>query len=392
MIHVGHTQQQLWPAVGGGEWTTLQVARALSRSGAQVTVFATDLLDLHSGARVPAGVEREGQLTIVRQRGYLLGPSVVVTPGLLPALKDAHLDVIHAHGFGYVHSELAAALARMRDIPLVVSTHGYFPMTKRIHPGLSRLYTFLARHNLLQRASRVLVDSETEREIYATLCDEGKIEILPEEVLTVTEVSRPPGPTPFRSRFNIDGPYFLCLGRITESKGFQNVIAAIPKFLSMTDAPNARFVFMGPDWGYLTSLRRLIGESGLASRVLVTGVVEQMLKHSAIAGAVAVVVPSFYETYGMVVTEAMAMGVPVVGTKFGGARPRITDGVNGRLVDPADSSELADAMAWAYSLLDSQRTQVAVVSRSRVLEKYTLESTTERLLKLYAEVAEPIVP
>lgn len=388
-MHVGVAQQQLWPAIGGGEWTIFQTAKAVAESGIRVTVFTTDVLDLRRGTRIAQKEERVGLLRVVRQHGYPIGPNLVITPGLPLALRRAKLDLIHAHGFGYLHAEVSALIARLKEVPLVLSTHGFFPLTKAISPALGRLYVSVARANLLRYASRVVVDSEAERQIYSELCDPRKITILPLESLSRAEVLASHDPGLFRSQFGLSEPYFLCLGRITESKGFQNVVNAIPEFQRSAGSRAARFVFMGPDWGYLDGLRSLVRRSNLEPVVMITGPVDQSTKLAAIAGSVAVVVPSFYETYGGVVTEAMAMGVPVVATKFGGMTPRLTDGTNGRLIDPRSPAEVVSGLIWALTLTESSRAQLSRFSRDRVLAGYTIEATIAKLIDLYTELAAP---
>jgi len=56
------------------------------------------------------------------------------------------------------------------------------------------------------------------------------------------------------------------------------------------------------------------------------------------------VLPSLFEPFGMTSTEAMACGVPVIASKFGGIQNVISSGKNGILVDPSDPDKFAEAM------------------------------------------------
>lgn len=58
------------------------------------------------------------------------------------------------------------------------------------------------------------------------------------------------------------------------------------------------------------------------------------------------VLPSFFDSFGMVVAEAMACGLPAIVTHNVGARELITPGVNGQVIAPGDANGLADAMRW----------------------------------------------
>lgn len=56
--------------------------------------------------------------------------------------------------------------------------------------------------------------------------------------------------------------------------------------------------------------------------------------------------PSFYESFGMSALEALASGIPSIGTIKGGTAHIIRDGVDGFLVDPEDQEKLADLMLF----------------------------------------------
>lgn len=62
------------------------------------------------------------------------------------------------------------------------------------------------------------------------------------------------------------------------------------------------------------------------------------------SGATAVVVPSYYESFGMVAAEAQACGTPVIASGTGGLQDVVRDGQTGILVPPKDSKSLARAM------------------------------------------------
>ena len=82
------------------------------------------------------------------------------------------------------------------------------------------------------------------------------------------------------------------------------------------------------------------------------------------------VMPSLHEGLGLALMEAMAAGVPVIGSCVGGIKTLINDGVTGLLVKPADSPGLAAAivsmlknMAWRISWQRTPITSSAIISR-----------------------------
>ena len=67
-----------------------------------------------------------------------------------------------------------------------------------------------------------------------------------------------------------------------------------------------------------------------------------------------VVAPSLQEAFGLTITEAMACGKPVIGTRVGGIPDQIVDGHNGFLVEPKNPSEIAQKIIW---IIENQRSR-----------------------------------
>jgi glycosyltransferase involved in cell wall biosynthesis len=144
-----------------------------------------------------------------------------------------------------------------------------------------------------------------------------------------------------------DGTRLLCVASVTPRKGQHRVVEALA---SVTDLPwtlvCAGGLVQAP--GYVARLRELIGRSGLGDRIRLTGPQAGDELDASYAAADVMVLASCAETYGMVATEALARGVPVIATDVGGlpeAVGKTSDGsVPGILVPSDDPAALTAAL------------------------------------------------
>jgi glycosyltransferase involved in cell wall biosynthesis len=130
-----------------------------------------------------------------------------------------------------------------------------------------------------------------------------------------------------------DGPVLLYVGRLSPEKN----LAALRPVLEALPEARLALVGDGPD---RARLERLFAER----RVVFTGFLRGDELARAFASADVFVMPSATETLGFVVLEAMSSGLPVVAARAGGIPDLVTDGENGRLVDPGDTGAWIDAV------------------------------------------------
>ena len=93
------------------------------------------------------------------------------------------------------------------------------------------------------------------------------------------------------------------------------------------------------------------------------------------------VLPSFSETFGLVVIEAMAMEKPVIATNAGGLPEIITDGKTGLLIEPRNVQVVANALQ-TVSIVNPVRTSLAHAAREEALRRFSMDSCVDALLGL----------
>ena len=93
------------------------------------------------------------------------------------------------------------------------------------------------------------------------------------------------------------------------------------------------------------------------------------------------------EPFGGVVMEAMALGLPVVGTNIGGTTEQVSDGETGFLVPPADPAAMATAIGKLAADPDYRR-RMGEKGRQRVGEKFNILTMTDRIVSVYQRIAQ----
>jgi glycosyltransferase involved in cell wall biosynthesis len=146
-----------------------------------------------------------------------------------------------------------------------------------------------------------------------------------------------------------EGTNLLSVGTISPVKGQDQLLAALSDVRDLTwhcTCAGADSV----DLDFADLVLKTSAEMGLAGRFVLAGALTGDALEAAYAGADLLVLPSRAETYGMVVADALAHGVPVVATDVGGVREALGEvpgrGVPGILVRPGDPGALTAALRW----------------------------------------------
>jgi glycosyltransferase involved in cell wall biosynthesis len=156
-----------------------------------------------------------------------------------------------------------------------------------------------------------------------------------------------PGVDPAPEAPGTDGTTLRSVGAITPTKGHDLLVAALAPLGDLA----FRCELVGPvhrDPEHVAALRQAIARHGLADRVRLRGPLRGAALEEAYATTDLLVLPSRAEAYGMVVTEALARGVPVLATDVGGVAQALGTAPDGRvpgiLVPPGDDAQLTAAL------------------------------------------------
>jgi D-inositol-3-phosphate glycosyltransferase len=138
-----------------------------------------------------------------------------------------------------------------------------------------------------------------------------------------------------------------------------------------------------PQNGHVARLRERVAALGLEGAVRFFGPQPQEGLRLYYAAAEVTVMPSYYESFGMVALEAMACGRPVIASQVGGLTTTVQDGVTGYLVSEGDPLVLADRIG-AILRDDDLRDRLGREAARRAAQ-YRWPCVAEAVCRLYAE-------
>ena len=186
-------------------------------------------------------------------------------------------------------------------------------------------------------------------------------------------------------RLSKRAPIVGVLGRLDPQKGQEVFLRAVPEVLQTH--PDTRFVVAGDETagepGYRSFLQKCARDFGVEDHVTFLPHTEDVPR--LLAALDVFVLPSFAETYGLVVIEAMAMGVPVIATNAGGVPEIVTNGKTGILVEPRNSASLARGIDRVLGN-PTFRNSLSREAREEALRKYDFEDCVDALLACLAMV------
>jgi glycosyltransferase involved in cell wall biosynthesis len=146
-----------------------------------------------------------------------------------------------------------------------------------------------------------------------------------------------------RAELGLTGFVFLYVGRLSRHKGIDSLLHAMA--LLRRTSPQLRLLLVGePDQSM--DVQGIITSLGLQDFVLAPGFIPQNDLWRYYAAADAFVFPTMGDTYGLVIDEAQASGLPIISSaRVWELRERVRAGVTGLVVNSAEQSDLAQAMA-----------------------------------------------
>jgi D-inositol-3-phosphate glycosyltransferase len=297
-------------------------------------------------------------------------------------------DVLHSH---YWLSGLVAERLKTRwGLPHIAMFHttGQVKNRSRISEREPEA-RIEAERAIAQGAERVVVASRDEQQLLVRLygADAGRIAVVPCGVNL--DLFRPIAKEDARRQLGLsdDDRILLFVGRIEPLKGVDILLGAAAQ---LEGESNCFVLVVGGDssdrQGEVAHLRGLASELGIAERVSFLGAVDHERLPLFYSAADICVMPSFYESFGLVALEAMACGTPVVASRVGGLAGTVRDSETGYLIPWRCPEPFAERLEL---LLGNEELRRAFGLAAReAVERFRWGNVAEAMLGLYRELIE----
>ncbi|MBI2459272.1 MAG: glycosyltransferase family 4 protein [Parcubacteria group bacterium] len=187
-----------------------------------------------------------------------------------------------------------------------------------------------------------------------------------------------------RKKYNLENKIvLLSVGRLVKRKGFDMVIEAMPKVLP--EAPNLIYVIIG-DGEEIENCKLKIENFGLNGKVIFIQKADDNERNVWYAASDIFIMPAReingdFEGFGLVYLEANAAGKPVIAGNSGGVGDAVIDGLNGLLVDPLNTAEIASAII-KLAQNPALRQKLGEQGRARALKEFNWPKQIDKMYKI----------
>jgi glycogen synthase len=390
-MRVLHLTPEFPPVIWGGLGTAVGgLANASARAGMSVGVLLVGGAlvtgnNQYGGGWQPLALEKLARGAIANQDGVVffhVSPDEAHETGLRLA-GEWKPDVIHLHTAWL--APLAGAIREQTKAPLVLTVHSL----DRAEYEVGEFVTHWTMQDAaIADANRVIAISQSEKDLIELYCPEvlSRVRIAGNGI----DDSFDAGNSSQKRCWGKECPVVLYTGRFVQRKGIMELLAAIPEVLKK--APSAQFVLVGGYGGGAEIERNWMLETLLPFRehVHFTGWLSPSEVADWYRAADILVVPSWYEPFGMVILEGMLHGLPIAATDVGGPAEILEHERTGLLFPAKNVYALTDALLRLIND-SSLRQKLGKSAGSEVRKKWLWSQMVRKFRSIYQEAIETAV-
>ena len=358
----------------------LALCSSLARLGHDVTLFASDKSPKWQMLQDRGTDRRSESIDSFTLKRFPSGPeltSIPTMPTLLGEILDSEWDLVHGHELIMPSSFYCALASRIKGKSFILSQHDYiFGATHGTKLFLHMLsFRTMGRFTLGTAKAVIGLSSSAAKFAQDLGVSPNNVRVIPNSV--DTSVFRPGYSNFLERKWGIDGQVILFVGRLWVQKGVEVLLEAFSRIMLEFPRANLLIVGRGPEEARLRAIR----DEMKLDRVVFAGLQFWSVMRKIYPACEFLVLPSFYEPFGNVVLEAMACGLPVIGSKIAGMADIISHGETGFHIIPGDSDQLARYMRvlLADRTLRSKMSRAARRAAEEKFDDMVVARTVERL-------------
>jgi D-inositol-3-phosphate glycosyltransferase len=374
---------------GGMQLYVRALSRELGRRGVDVDVytrrvdpalpavvpFGTNARVIHVDAGEPAPLDKSDVFDVL--------PEFVGNVRRFQQSQETEYDFVHSHYWlsGWVGNQLA----RRWDTPHLAMFHTLARLKDRaqVQDGDAASRADVETR-IVGAVDRIIASSEHERRALVELYGARRDRVVVIPCGADLDLFRPGDQAAARAQLGLSGDVLLFVGRMDPIKGLDVLLRAVAL---LAHRPRLTLVVVGGS-GTEEEMRRnqaLATSLDIVDRVQFRGSVPQEKLTQYYNAATVCVVPSHYESFGLVAIESLASGTPVIGSMVGGLPSVVHDHVNGFLVPWPEPAAFADRIE---TVLDQPSLRAALASQARAsVLRFGWDAVANRVAAAYRDVA-----
>lgn len=364
------------PHVGGVARSVEAFAKAYRALGHRVLVVAPEFEDAPEHEtdvfRIPA---------IQHFNGSDFSVVLPVPSGLTDKMEEFRPDIIHSQ-HPFLLGMTAVRIARTLELPLVFTHHTLYEQYTHYVPGDSgamKRFVIELSTRYANLANQVFAPSESIRDLLIERGVTAPVLVVPTGV-SVERFASGRGKE-FRMKRQIPEDAFVVghMGRLAPEKNLEFLARSVVSFMQDHDQTVFLLVGAGPSQ---QAIAQIFAEAGMSERLCMCGVLEKDDLADALKAMSVFAFASKSETQGMVLTEAMAAGLPVVALDAPGVREVVVDAKSGRVIREESQQAFAAALHWVCTRSREEKCALVAAARATA-EAFSMPVCARKALAAY---------
>ncbi len=365
------------PFVGGVERSVDIFSEKLRELGHKVLIIAPEFenqIEEPYVIRVPA---------IQKFNGTDFSVKLPIAGILSDKLDNFKPDIVHSH-HPFLIGSTAIRVAHKFNIPLIFTNHTLYEQYTHYVPGdslLMKRFVIELSVGYANLCCRVIAPSASIADLLRKRGVQTRIDVVPTGIC-IDKFANGNG-NKIRKKFGI-GKNSILLGfvsRLAREKNLDFLSSVAAMYLQYDTTAHFLIAGKGP---VENDLKDFFSNWNLSGRVHFTGLLESSALADAYNAMDLFIFASKTETQGIVLTEAMASGVPVIALEASGVVEVVKDKINGRLISHEDKNEFFDAIKW-FAELSKEQKQSLKNEAKNTSRDFSIQKCADMILNIYRE-------